>query len=237
MLHRTRPADKVCVCVCAHARACACVCVRSCYIMRQHDGLVTLSQALNVVLSIKCYHTAIPYAEHNRPSPVAAWGSNAPQCHNAFNRLLCFLCWSTKHQNQKCLKTYHLISPPFMKSTPSYPCYIKQYIGIQKISIHNEKWHLKLCNMLFSVRCWSKNCSLVWNTLGQELKQPYIPISTFKSYPGMFLCITHMTPYSFAFLRPVITILHFELADGRVWSSPWGGLRSRHSSTSYKPVG
>jgi len=40
-----------------------------------------------------------------------------------------------------------------------------------------------------------------------------------------------MTPYLFAFLRPVITILHFEPVGGRGWSSPWGSLRSKHPST------
>jgi hypothetical protein len=44
--------------------------------------------------------------------------------------------------------------------------------------------------------------------------QPNITISTFKSYSGLFLCRTHATPYLFVFLRPVITILHFEPAGG-----------------------
>jgi hypothetical protein len=45
-----------------------------------------------------------------------------------------------------------------------------------------------------------------------------------------------MTLYLCDFLRSVITVLHFELAGGRGWSSPWGGLRLKHPSTSCKPV-
>jgi len=40
-----------------------------------------------------------------------------------------------------------------------------------------------------------------------------------------------MTLHFFVFLRPVITILHFELAGGKGWSFPWGGLRLKHPST------
>jgi hypothetical protein len=50
------------------------------------------------------------------------------------------------------------------------------------------------------------------------------------------LCGTHATPYLFAFLRPLITILHFELAGGRGWFFPWSGLRLKHPSTLGKPV-
>jgi hypothetical protein len=32
-----------------------------------------------------------------------------------------------------------------MKPALLYPSYIKQYIGVQEISVHNEKWYLKLC--------------------------------------------------------------------------------------------
>jgi len=60
----------------------------------------------------------------------------------------------------------------FIKSIPPFPLY--KYIGIQKISVHNEKWYLQLCNLLFPVRCWSENCSLVWNTLRQgQNKTPH----------------------------------------------------------------
>jgi len=82
--------------------------------------------------------------------------------------------------------------------------------------------------------------------------QPHVAILTFKSYPGQHrtphynfiiqvlpwfvFCRTHMTLYLFASLMPVITILHYELAGGRDWSSPWDGLRSKHPSISCKPV-
>jgi len=65
--------------------------------------------------------------------------------------------------------------------------------------------------------------------------QPCIPLWTFKSYPGLFLA-EHTTLYSFARLRQVITILHFEPVGRRVWSSLWGGFRSKHPSTPCKPV-
>jgi len=40
---------------------------------------------------------------------------------------------------------------PFIKSAPPYLSLIKQYNGIQKIAVYNEKW----CNLPFSVWCWS----------------------------------------------------------------------------------
>jgi len=61
---------------------------------------------------------------------------------------------------QKCLEASQLISSLFIKHTPPslYSSYIEQYIGIQKISIYNEKWYLQLCNLLFPVWHWSQNC-------------------------------------------------------------------------------
>jgi len=50
-----------------------------------------------------------------------------------------------------------------------------------------------------------------------------------------FLWNTHDTVL-FAILRPVFTILHFEPAGGKGWSSMWGGLTSKHPSTSCNPV-
>jgi len=87
--------------------------------------------------------------------------------HVVSTMLLFFLFKSTKCQNQiKCLKTAQLISSPFIKSIPPYPCYIKQYIGIQRISIHNEKWFLWSCNLLFHVRCFLRIaiwCETPWS--------------------------------------------------------------------------
>jgi len=45
-----------------------------------------------------------------------------------------------------------------------------------------------------------------------------------------------MAPHLFAFLRPVIAILHFKPTGGRGGSSPWNGLRSKHPSISHKPM-
>jgi hypothetical protein len=82
---------------------------------------------------------------------------------------LFFLWWSTKCQNQTKMSrniSAYLLNP-FIKSTSLYPSYIKQYFGIQKLSVHNEKWCLQLHNLLFPEWCWFQKCDLVWNTLKQ----------------------------------------------------------------------
>jgi hypothetical protein len=141
---------------------------------------------------------------------------------------------------------------PFLKSAPPIPLLCITYWFSKKLSIHNEKWYLQLCNLLFPVRCCSQNCNLVQNTLRQGSKhnptsqfchlnliqvntQPTLHFGHLNCILVFFLWNTHNTAF-ICFLWPVITILHYELAGRRGWSSPWGGLRSKHPSTSCKPV-
>jgi len=49
---------------------------------------------------------------------------------------------NVKSQTQMSKNISSYLFPHFIKSTPPYPCYIKQYIGIQKISVHVEEWYL-----------------------------------------------------------------------------------------------
>jgi hypothetical protein len=89
---------------------------------------------------------------------------------------------------QKCLKASQLISSPFHKIHNPYPCYIKQYIGIPKMSIFNEKWYLRLYNLLFPFRCWSQNCDFLWNTFKQGLKyNPTLHFHYLNCIPTLFL--------------------------------------------------
>jgi hypothetical protein len=118
-------------------------------------------------------------------------------------------------RSQTNVEMHHSLSlPHFIKSIPLTPFYIKQYIGIQRIFIHNEKRYLWLCSLLLLVRCWS-HCNLVWKTISQMSKhsptsqlwhlyfvcintQPHIALWKFKSYIGLFF-VDHMTPYFLPF--------------------------------------
>jgi len=100
---------------------------------------------------------------------------------------------------QNVWKYLSLSLPPFIKSTPPFHFYIK-YIDIQNISIHNEKWYLQLCNLLFLVRCWSQTCDLVCNTLQfQHLNliwvntKHHFVLWTSTSFPG--LSVVEQTPH------------------------------------------
>jgi hypothetical protein len=82
--------------------------------------------------------------------------------------------------------------------------------------------------------------------------QPHIAILTFKSYPSQHTkphCTldiqifslfvfrrTRTTLYFFTLLRPLVTVLHFEPAGGRGYSSLFGGLRLKHASTPCNPM-
>jgi len=65
---------------------------------------------------------------------------------------------------QKCLKASQLISSPFQKILALVLG--NNVLVFEKISIHNEKWYLQLCNLFFPVRCglsiaiW---CETVWS--------------------------------------------------------------------------
>jgi len=139
----------------------------------------------------------------------------------------------------KMSKTPQLYFPSFAKPIPPYTCYVKEYIGIHKIFIHNEKW-LWLCNLLFPVRYWSQNCDLAWNTLRKGSKhnptlqfqhlnlswvntQHPIALQTFTSFHDLFFASDH-------YFAPL------EAGGGRDLSSPWGGLELKHSSTPRNPM-